>query len=78
VDQKTMMKNFFESDEIIEYKNINDLSEKIIKYNSDHKLRNKIARKGRAKYFKYFNSTLVAEFIINKTYENKKKYYWEI
>ena len=34
VDQKTMMKNFFESDEIIEYKNINDLSEKIIKYNS--------------------------------------------
>jgi hypothetical protein len=78
VDQKTMMKNFFESDEIIEYKNINDLSEKIIKYNSDHKLRNKIARKGRAKYFKYFNSTLVAEFIINKTFGNKKKYYWEI
>jgi glycosyltransferase involved in cell wall biosynthesis len=78
VDQKTMMKNFFENNEIIEYKNINDLSEKIIKYNSDHKLRNKIARKGRAKYFKYFNSTLVAEFIINKTYENKKKYYWEI
>jgi len=77
VDQKTIMKNFFQSDEIIEYKNINDLSEKIIKYNSDHKLRNKIARKGRAKYFKYFNSTLVAEFIINKTYENKKKYYWE-
>jgi glycosyltransferase involved in cell wall biosynthesis len=78
VDQKTMMKNFFESDEIIEYKNINDLSEKIIKYNSDHKLRNKIARKGRAKYFKYFNSTLVAEFIINKTFGNKKRYYWEI
>jgi glycosyltransferase involved in cell wall biosynthesis len=78
VDQKTMLKNFFESDEIIEYKNINDLSEKIIKYNSDHKLRNKIARKGRAKYFKYFNSTLVAEFIINKTFGNKKKYYWEI
>ena len=78
VDQKTMMKNFFESDEIIEYKNINDLSEKIIKYNSDHKLRNKIARKGRAKYFKYFNSTLIAEFIINKTFGNKKKYYWEI
>ena len=78
VDQKTMMKNFFESDEIIEYKNINDLSEKIIKYNSDHKLRNRIARKGRAKYFKYFNSTLIAEFIINKTFGNKKKYYWEI
>jgi glycosyltransferase involved in cell wall biosynthesis len=78
VDQKTMMKNFFESDEIIEYKNINDLSEKIIKYNSDDRLRNKIARKGRAKYFKYFNSTLVAEFIINKTFGNKKRYYWEI
>ena len=78
VDQKTMMKNFFQNDEIIEYSNIDDLSEKIIKYNDDHKLRNKVARKGRAKYFKYFNSTLVAEFIINKTFDIKKKYYWEI
>ena len=29
------------------------------------------------KYLKYFNSTLVAEFMINKTYNIKKKYYWD-
>ena len=29
------------------------------------------------KYFKYFNSTIVADFIINKTIGSKKKYYWE-
>ena len=30
------------------------------------------------KYMKYFNSTLVAEYLINKTLNTntKKKYYW--
>ena len=37
-----------------------------------------IGKKGKLKYTKYFNSTLVAEFIINKTLDiNKKnKYLW--
>ena len=50
---------------------------KIIKYSNDNKLRCKIAKKGRDKYFKYFNSTIVADFIINKTIGTKKKFYWE-
>ena len=29
------------------------------------------------KYLKYFNSTLVAEYMIGKVYGVKKKYYWE-
>ena len=60
------------------YKNINDLSEKIEKISEDEKLRKKIGHKGKAKYMKYFNSTLVADFIINKTYgiNNSKKYLW--
>tara|TARA_B100001093_G_scaffold337984_1_gene322756 strand:- start:544 stop:2661 length:2118 start_codon:yes stop_codon:yes gene_type:complete len=77
VDEQTQLGNFFNKDEIILYKNISDLSEKIIKYSNDNKLRNKIAKKGRAKYFKYFNSTIIAEFIINKTLSINKKYYWE-
>ena len=56
---------------------INDLSKKIEKYSMDDALRQKIAKKGRDKYFKYFNSTIIAEYIINKTYGFKKKYYWE-
>ena len=56
----------------------NDLSEKILKFSKDEKLRKKIGKKGRDKYLKYFNSNQVADFIINKTFElnNKKKYLW--
>ena len=77
IDEKTKIGNFFKNDEIILYKNINDLSSKIIKFSNDNKLRCKIAKKGRDKYFKHFNSTIIAEYIINKTIGTKKKYYWE-
>ena len=77
IDEKTKIGNFFNNDEIVLYKNVNDLSEKIIKYSNDNKLRNYIAKKGREKYFKYFNSTIIADFIINKTFEKDKKFYWE-
>jgi len=74
---KTKIGNFFNKDEIVLYKNLSDLSEKIIKYSNDFKLRNSVAKKGRSKYFKYFNSTLISEFILNKTFGIKKKYFWE-
>ena len=78
IDEKTKIGDFFNNDEIVLYNNISDLSEKIIKFSNDNKLRSKIARNGKNKYFKYFNSTVVADFIINKTFENKKKFFWEI
>ena len=61
------------------YRNVNDLSEKIMKISSDEKLRKKIARNGKTKYMKYFNSDLVSEYIIDKTLDIKsdKKYLWE-
>ena len=60
------------------YKNVSDLSEKIEKISEDEKLRKSIGRKGKVKYMKYFNSNLVADFIIKKTLDlkNKKKYLW--
>ncbi len=80
IDEKTQYRDFFSDNEMVFYKNINDLSEKITKISHDEKLRKKIARNGKAKYMRYFNSTLVAEYIIEKTLssKNKKKYYWEI
>ena len=77
IDKKTKIGNFFSKDEIVEYENLNDLSEKIIKYSNDNKLRSKVARKGKQKYFKYFNSKEICQFIIDKTYGHKKKYLWE-
>ena len=68
IDDKTKIGNFFSKNEIITYKNISDLSEKILKYNKDDKIRRKIAKNGREKYFKYFNSEIIADFIINSFY----------
>ena len=77
VDEKTKLSDFFNKNEIVIYKNIDDLSKKILKYTENDNLRQKISKKGREKYFKYFNSTAIAEFIINRTYGIDKKYYWE-
>ena len=77
IDKKTKIGNFFSKNEIVLYKNIDDLISKINFYNKNDHLRKRIANNGRKKYFKYFNSKTVAEFIINKTFNNKKQYYWE-
>ena len=79
IDQKTGYQDFFNKNEMVFYKSVSDLSEKIIKISSDDKLRKKIARNGKKKYMKYFNSDLVSEYIINKSLEIKtnKKYLWE-
>ena len=78
IDEKTGYSDFFDNSEMVFYKNISDLSEKIEKISSDEKLRKSIGKKGKLKYMKYFNSTLVANFIINKTFDtgNKTKYLW--
>ena len=71
-------KNFLNNDEIVTYKNIKDLAQKIIKFNKNDDLRKKIAKKGREKYHKYFNSKNVAEYIIAKTFKFKnEKFFWE-
>ena len=78
IDEKTKYRDFFDNSEMVFYKNISDLSEKILKISRDEKLRKSIGKKGKKKYMKYFNSTLVAEFIINKTLNvnNQKKFLW--
>ena len=79
IDEKTQYNDFFNEKEMVFYKNLSDLSEKIIKLSNDDKLRRKIAHNGKKKYLKYFNSSLVAQYIIDKSFnlKNRKKYYWE-
>ena len=79
IDEKTRYRNFFNDNEMVFYKNVDDLSEKISKISNDDRLRKSIASKGKKKYMKYFNSNLVADYIIDKTLniKNKKKYLWE-
>ena len=78
IDEKTKLSKFFNKNEIITYNNISDLANKIKKFSDNDNLRIKIAKNGRNKYFKYFNSTLIAKYILNKTLNiPTKKYYWE-
>jgi glycosyltransferase involved in cell wall biosynthesis len=78
IDEKTQFGDFFNKDELIFYNSISELSEKIIKYSLDDKERIKVAKKGKYKYFKYFNSSLIAKYLISSTFGNEKiKYLWD-
>jgi glycosyltransferase involved in cell wall biosynthesis len=77
IDKQTKYDDFFKNDEMVFYNNIEDLSEKIKKYSKDLKNMKKIAKKGYFKYHKYFNSTLVAKYIIDKTIGNNSSFYWD-
>ena len=73
IDEKTYLSDFFTNKEMIFYKDMNDLSEKILKFKKDKKEGKKIAKNGKMKYFKHFNSTIVSDFIIHKTFGMKFK-----
>ena len=79
IDEKTQYSNFFSNDEMIFYKNVNDLSEKIQRVARDEKLRKRIGNKGKQKYMKYFNSNIVAQYIIEKTLgiNSRRFYLWD-
>ena len=65
IDEKVKMSDFFKNDEIIFYKDINDLSDKIKFYAKNDKLRKKIAKKGKKKYFSLFNEKKVTKYMID-------------
>ncbi len=65
IDEKVKMSDFFKKDEIIFYQNINDLSDKIKFYIKNDKLRKKIARNGKRKYFSLFNEKRVSKYMID-------------
>ena len=53
--------------EIVSYNSIEDLVDKIKYYKTNDKIRKKIAKKGKEKYFKLFNETKVSKYIIDKS-----------
>jgi len=78
IDEKTKFNHFFNNNELIFYKNIDDLSEKMQKLSLDDRLRKKIAKKGWIKYHKYFNSQIVSDYMLNKVFNlnGKDKTLW--
>ena len=71
IDEKVQMNDFFTKNEIIFYKNINDLAEKIKFYSINDKLRGKIAKNGKEKYFKLFNETKITKYFVDISIGNK-------
>ena len=65
------MNDFFTKNEIIFYKDINDLSDKINFYSKNDRLRKKIAKNGEKKYFKFFNETKITKYFVDISLGNK-------
>ena len=78
VDEKTYFNDFFTKDQIVLYKNLEDLSYKINKYKKDNTDRKRIAKNGKEIYLKEFNSTKVADYILTKIFnlKSKNKFIW--
>lgn len=76
IDKKTKLDDLFNDDSAIFYKSLEDLNVKLNKLVKNDKLRNKIAKKGKIIYHKNFNSTKVADYIVCKTFDIKKKFKW--
>ena len=71
IDRKIGMDKFFNKNEVISYDTINDLASKIKFYKKNDKLRKKIAKKGKEKYFKLFNEAKVAKYIVDQSLGKK-------
>ena len=79
VDKKTQLNNFLTKDQMVFYKDLNDLSYKLNKYKKDKKDAKRIARNGKSVYLKKLNSTIIGDFILSKVfdYKSKNKFIWE-
>ena len=79
IHKETQLDNFLTNEQVIFYKDLNDLSYKLNKYKKDKKEAKRIAKNGKTVYLKRFNSTIVSDFILSKLfdYKSKNKFIWE-
>ena len=75
IDKKTEIGDFFNKNEIVLYKDISDLSDKIKFYKKNHKIRKMIAANGKKKYFKLFNELKITKYIIDISLGKKAQLY---
>ena len=65
VDKKVQMSDFFNKDEMIFYSGIHDLADKINFYSRNEKIRKKISKNGKSKYFKLFNESKISKYFVD-------------
>ena len=78
IDKKTQYHDFFNYDEMGFYTDVDDLINQLEKLNGNINKINKISRNGKRKYFSIFDNSIVADFILHKTFnrKNRYKYIW--
>ena len=74
IDEKIKFSDFFSNNEMIFYKNIHDLIDKINFYKKNERKRIQIGVNGQSKYFKIFSDIIVADYIASKTLGTKPSY----
>ena len=77
INKNTCYNDFFTNKEMVFYNSIDDLAYKVKKFSKNDKEWREIAKRGHNKYQKFFNSSIVGKFIIDKTCGINSKYYWE-
>jgi glycosyltransferase involved in cell wall biosynthesis len=79
IHEDTKYSDFFNKNEIVTYKNLKDLINKIRYYIKNDKKRKFIANNGKKKYLKEFNSEKVSKFFLLKTFniKSKEKFIWD-
>ena len=79
IDKKTQYQDFFDHDEMGFYSNVDDLINQLEKLNGNISKINKISKNGKRKYFSIFDNSIVADYILYKTFgiKNKFKYVWD-
>jgi len=75
VDINTKLSDFFNGDEVVFYKDINDLTKQINFYKENNSKRSRIAKNGKKKYFKLFNNQIIADYISSRLFDFKPKKY---
>jgi glycosyltransferase involved in cell wall biosynthesis len=74
IDEKIKFSDFFSNNEMIFYKDIYDLIDKVNFYKKNERKRIQIGKNGKSKYFKIFSNTIIADYIAYKTLGTKPSY----
>ena len=76
IDKKTKLNKLFSDKEVVFYTSKKDLNKKLNIMINNMNLRNKLAKNGRLKYHKKYNSTIIADYIVCKTFGINKNFNW--
>jgi len=74
IDEKIKYNDFFSSNEMIFYKDTQDLIDKVNFYKRNESKRIQIGLNGKSKYFKIFNNIIIADYIASKSLGIKPSY----